>query len=104
MFVCVWWCPTHCVVALIRLVNIMIPVSLDCPFLIVHSVFSNVYLLIDKIKSKWDKYIFLHMMAYRAAVHETTKVSPNKMMFGRTINLPINLVIGHPDSNYIVPE
>jgi hypothetical protein len=26
------------------------------------------------------------------------------MMFGRTINLPIDLVIGHPDSNYIVPE
>jgi hypothetical protein len=23
------------------------------------------------------------------------------MMFGRTINLPIDLVIGHPDSNYI---
>jgi hypothetical protein len=44
------------------------------------------------------------MMAYRAAVHETTKVSPHEMMFGRTINLPIDLVIGHPDSNYIVPE
>jgi hypothetical protein len=44
------------------------------------------------------------MMAYRAAVHETTKVSPYEMMFGRTINLPIDLVIGHPDSNYIVPE
>jgi hypothetical protein len=98
----------------------MLPVSLDCPFLIVHSVFSNVYLLIDKIKSKWDKYIFLLMMAYhaavhdeyicllmmayRAAVHETTKVSPYELMFGRTINLPIDLVIGHPDSNYIVPE
>jgi hypothetical protein len=55
-------------------------------------VFSNVYLLIDNIKSKWDKYIFLLMMAYhaavhdeyifllmmayRAAVHETTKVPP----------------------------
>jgi hypothetical protein len=33
------------------------------------------------------------MMAYRAAVHETTKVSPYEMMFGRTINLPIDLVI-----------
>ena len=52
----------------------------------------------------WDEYIFLLMMAYRAAVHETTKVSPYEMMFGRTINLPIDLVIGHPDSNYIVPE
>jgi transposase InsO family protein len=51
----------------------------------------------------WDEYIFLLMMAYRAAVHEATKVSPYEMMFGRTINLPIDLVIGHPDSNYIFP-
>jgi hypothetical protein len=43
-------------------------------------------------------------MTYRAAVHETTKVAPYEMMFGRTINLPIDLVIGHPDSNNIVPE
>lgn len=52
----------------------------------------------------WDEHIFLLMMAYRSAVHETTKVSPYEMMFGRTINLPIDLVIGHPYSNYIVPE
>jgi hypothetical protein len=43
-------------------------------------------------------------MASRAAVHETTKVSPYEMMFGRTIHLPIDLVIGQPDSNYIFPE
>jgi hypothetical protein len=45
------------------------------------------------------------MVVYRAAVHDTTiKGSPYEMMFGRTINLPIDLVIGHPASNYIVPE
>ena len=53
----------------------------------------------------WDEYIFLLMMVYRAAVHETTtKGSHYEMMFGRTINLPIYLVIGHPASNNIVPE
>ena len=59
---------------------------------------------VSENQKDWDEYIFLLMMAYRAAVHETTKVSPYEMMFGRTINLPIDLVIGHPDSNYIVPE
>ena len=45
------------------------------------------------------------MMVYRAAVLETTtKVSPNEMMFGHTINLSIYLFIGHSASNYIVPE
>jgi hypothetical protein len=49
VFVCVQWCSTHlvlcfCFVFLLRLVYPMLPVSLDCTFLIVHSVFSNVYL------------------------------------------------------------
>ena len=42
------WCPTHTVLWLcfdcLRLVYPMLPVSLNCPFLIVPAVFSNVYL------------------------------------------------------------
>ena len=41
------WCPTHIVLCFcfvcFRLVYPMLPVSPDCPFLIVPSVFSNVY-------------------------------------------------------------
>jgi hypothetical protein len=38
------WCPTHyCVVFLLCFSSSMLPVSLDCIFLIVPSVFSNVY-------------------------------------------------------------
>ena len=37
VLVCIQWCPTH-------IVYPMLPVSLDCPFLIAPSVFSNVYL------------------------------------------------------------
>ncbi|CAC5385330.1 unnamed protein product [Mytilus coruscus] len=51
-----------------------------------------------------DEYIFLLMMAYRASAHETTKVSPYEMMFGRSLNLPIDLTLRHPDSNFIKPE
>lgn len=43
-------------------------------------------------------------MTYRASAHETTKVSPHEMVFGRSIKLPIDLSIGHPDSNLIKPE
>ena len=50
VFVCTWWCPPHIVLCLRvvfrRLVYSMLPVSLDCPFLITSSVFSNVYLVI----------------------------------------------------------
>jgi hypothetical protein len=34
------------------------------------------------------------MMAYRLSVHETTGVTPCRMMFGHEINLPIDLVLG----------
>jgi hypothetical protein len=49
VFVCVlWYKITHIVLCLLfcccRLVNPMLPVSLDCPFLIAHLVFSNVNL------------------------------------------------------------
>ena len=52
VFVSVYWCPTHIVLcfcfACLRLVYPMLPVSLDCPFFFVPSVFSNVYLQLLK--------------------------------------------------------
>jgi hypothetical protein len=49
VFACAEWYPTHIVLCfcfvVLRVVCPMLPVSLDCPFLIVHSVFSNVYLI-----------------------------------------------------------
>ena len=48
VFVCIYWCPTHIVLCFcfvfLRLVYSMLPVSLDYPFLIAQTVFSNVYL------------------------------------------------------------
>ena len=47
VFACVEWCPTHIVLCFcfvfLRLVYNMLPVSMDCPFLIALSIFSNVY-------------------------------------------------------------
>jgi hypothetical protein len=47
VFSCVYLCPTHIVLCFcfvfLRLVYHMIPVSLDCQFVIAPSVFSNVY-------------------------------------------------------------
>ena len=48
VFVCVCWCSAHIVLCFcfvfLRLVCPMLPVSLDCTFFIVPSVFSSVYL------------------------------------------------------------
>ena len=58
---CVWWCPTNIVFCFsfvfLRLVYPMLPVFLDCPFLIDPSVLSNVYLLpwiIYRFIAYWD--------------------------------------------------
>ena len=36
------------------------------------------------------------MMAYRSSIHNTKKVSPCLMMFGREITLPVDILFGHP--------
>ena len=48
VFVCVNYCPTHTVLGGGG-VSVLLPVSLDCPFLISLSVFSNIYILFTNI-------------------------------------------------------
>jgi hypothetical protein len=43
----------HILFSLLRLVYSMLPVSLDCPFLIATSVFSNVYLLLYNVLTRF---------------------------------------------------
>ncbi|CAC5425832.1 unnamed protein product [Mytilus coruscus] len=44
----------------------------------------------------WDEYLQPLMMAYRSSEHATTGVSPCKMMFGREVTMPLDLLIGRP--------
>jgi len=46
----------------------------------------------------WDQFIPLLMMAYRSSIHESTGVTPCQMMFGRNVNLPIDLIYGKPET------
>ena len=36
------------------------------------------------------------MLAYRSSVHETTKETSFKLMFGREVRLPVDVMFGHP--------
>ena len=47
----------------------------------------------------WDVYFSQVMMAYRSSSHASTKISPNKMVLGRKIVLPLQATIGRPTSN-----
>ena len=37
----------------------------------------------------WDVYLPMLMMAYRAAIHDSTKCSPAKLMLGDNLNYPL---------------
>ena len=44
----------------------------------------------------WDYFLPLVLMAYRAAVQESTGETPNKLTFGRQVRLPLDLMLGRP--------
>ena len=44
----------------------------------------------------WDLYLPQVMMAYRSSVHSSTGQSPNKMVYGHEIMLPMTAVVGQP--------
>ena len=47
----------------------------------------------------WDKHLPYLLMAYRATPHETTQTSPNSLMFGREVYLPVDIMIGRPQAD-----
>jgi hypothetical protein len=46
-----------------------------------------------------DEYVYLLMFAYRSSEHENIDTSPNSMMFGRELNLPVDLLLGRLSGN-----
>ena len=58
-------------------------------------------MVVNDNQMNWDECLPLFLMAYRTAVHETTKVTPSQMMFGREIRLPIDLCRGVPEEETI---
>ena len=47
-------------------------------------------------QTEWDDHLPFLSMAYRATVHESTGLSPNLMMYGRDVSMPVDVMIGLP--------
>ena len=45
-------------------------------------------------EERWDEFLPELLMAYRASVHDTTKFTPYRLMFGREIRLPVDVMFG----------
>ena len=55
----------------------------------------------DSEKSDWDNHLPYVMMAYRATVQESTRCTPNLLMFGWEIKLPVDIMYGVVNENSV---
>ena len=53
----------------------------------------------DDSPEDWDDHLPYVLSAYRSTVHESTKCSPNMLMFGREVVRPVDLMFTPPDAN-----
>ena len=67
------------------------------------TILSIISSFVSEHQKDWDEHLPILMMAYRSSVHTATGVTPCKLMFGREINLPVDLAIGKP-SGECVPQ
>ena len=54
---------------------------------------------VSEEQKDWDTYLPYLLMAYRSSVHSTTGHTPNKLVFGRDVSLPIDLMLGRPENS-----
>ena len=58
-------------------------------------------LFVAEHQKDWDKYVPLLLMAYRTATHAATHFTPARLMMGREIRTPIDLVYERPDPEVV---
>ena len=51
-------------------------------------------IFVNENQRDWDEHVPLLLMAYRTATHETTGVTPAKLMLGRQLRIPLDLLMG----------
>ena len=60
-------------------------------------------LWVNKSQTDWDEHLALLAMAYRSAEHETTRETPNTMMLGREVRMPVDLLVGSAPEPHTTP-
>ena len=61
--------------------------------------------VVDENQTDWDQRIPpLFPMAYRSSGHDTTGMTPAKLVFGREIRLPGDLMFGSPETQSQEPQ
>jgi hypothetical protein len=53
-------------------------------------------MFVNENRNDWDDHLPFVLMAYRSTIHDSTKCSPNMLMFGRENTLPVDIMYGDP--------
>ena len=62
---------------------------------------SMLSMVVKEDQTDWDLHLNLATSAYRSTPHPSLKgLTPNQMMFGRNLDLPLDLIIGRPKDPY----
>ncbi|GBN39028.1 hypothetical protein AVEN_58546-1 [Araneus ventricosus] len=57
-------------------------------------ILNNLSIFVSKNQQDWDEKLPLFLLAYRSAVHETTGFTPSRILYGRELRLPCDLLFG----------
>ncbi len=56
-------------------------------------------MFVEDHQRDWDVRLSLLLMAYRTAVHSSTKHTPACLMMGRELRVPVDLTFGSPEAS-----
>ena len=59
-------------------------------------------MVVDK-QEEWDEHLPFIAMAYRAIPPESTGFSPNFMMYGCELSMPVNVMLSLPSGEHYMP-
>jgi len=57
----------------------------------------------QKLCADWDEYLPFVLSAYRNSRQESTKMTPNRMMLNREVDMPLDLIYGGPAGEDVLP-
>ena len=60
--------------------------------------------VVEENRKDWDEYLPYVLMAFRASIHESTKCSPNLLLFGSENRLPVDLLYADGLAHEVVVE
>ncbi|GBM09383.1 Retrovirus-related Pol polyprotein from transposon 412 [Araneus ventricosus] len=70
----------------------------------IRTILNHLSLFVSRNQTDWDTHLSPFVLAYRSAEHEVTGLTPAEMLFGRTLRLPCNILLGRPSETPSSPN